>query len=188
MRDTETAALAATEYGLAYCTDETLVAVRKAGREAHRELKARRHNRWLLKERAAGGSVAMSNFMAGVTWALSCRAALRTWAGHSPPGGKRPQHGAPWLPWEMLACVRSQVKERGWHPIAAKTWADARGHLQAEMSRRDLPDWVEHQTVQFVIPMTNMPRQYGMVRWYDDGEGPGLNCTDFEEVNCGRMK
>jgi hypothetical protein len=100
-------------------------------KEARRELAARHVARLALKEQLSGGFSAMANFMAGVTWAMACRAALRESKEH-PPIGKKPAAGHMWLPWELLYAVRHQVKDRGWHPITSKSWSVVRDELAAE--------------------------------------------------------
>ena len=93
----------------------------------------------------------MANFMAGVTWALACRAALRESKGHTPVGGKRPQSGEMWLPRELLTAVRHQVKDRGWHPITAESWSKVRDNLIAE-ARPPRADSEGLSCTRFVIP------------------------------------
>ncbi len=104
-------------------------------RLTRRELTERWQETEALKERVAGGYRAMANFMAGVTWALACRVALRESKGHQPPGGKRPQSGEMWLPRELLYAVRHQVKARGWHPVTAESASTVLRNLGAECGR-----------------------------------------------------
>lgn len=117
-----------------------------------RELAERYEEREALKKRVSGGFEAMANFMAGVTWALACRTALRESKGHTPVGGKRPQSGEMWLPRELLYAVRHQVKDRGWHPITTTDWPTFRAHLLGEMApRRDVDG--PFSEVQFAVRM-----------------------------------
>lgn len=117
-----------------------------------RELHERYGAREALKERVLGGLDAMANFMAGVTWALACRAALRASKGHTPVGGERPQSGEMWLPYELLYAVRHQVKERGWHPITTEDWTMFRAHMLGEMAPRRDPGG-DFGAVQFAVRM-----------------------------------
>jgi len=81
----------------------------------------------------------LANFMAGVTWALMCRVALRGWRGHYPTGGTRPQSGAPWLPWETMAAHQRALHLAGWDPIMAPSWTYVRDHLLEHMERHPCP-------------------------------------------------
>lgn len=91
--------------------------------------------RWAVRQLEAverrHGFAGLDNFMAGVTHALACRAALRESKEH-PPIGKRPASGEMWLPREMLFAVRDQVKRRGWHPLTC-TANETLGHLRGEV-------------------------------------------------------
>lgn len=98
----------------------------------NKELESRYLAAEALKGRATGAFQGMANFMAGVTWALACRASLRESKGHLPAGGVRPQSGEMWLPRELLTAVRHQVKARGWHPITSTDWDTVRANLSAE--------------------------------------------------------
>jgi hypothetical protein len=125
---------------------------------ANRELGARWQAKEALNKRVAGGFGAMANFMAGVTWALACRAALRQSKEHA-GFGKRPQSGEMWLPRELLFAVRSQVRGRGWHPITAKDWPTVQAGLAQEQRgfHHQLDDGEFSPTgrmsaVKFVIP------------------------------------
>ncbi len=122
----------------------------KLVRMARRELEFRHAGREAFKEQLSGGFSAMANFMAGVTWALACRAALRESKGHTPVGGKRPQSGEMWLPRELLTAVRHQVKDRGWHPITTKDWGTVRAGLEAEAAAR-APMPQDYAEVRFAI-------------------------------------
>lgn len=109
----------------------------KLRRIAGRELETRHHIAEALNKRRAEGFRSLANFMAGVTWALACRAALRESKGHDPVHGKRPQSGEMWLPRELLYAVRHQVKQRGWHPITAATWTTVKDELLAEAAHAE---------------------------------------------------
>lgn len=129
----------------------------KLKRIINKELTARYQGTEALKERVAGGLQGMANVMAGVTWALACRQALRESKGHEPVGGKRPASGEMWLPRELLYAVRHQVKARGWHPITALNWGVVKANLEAE-ARPATPKTIdvfgEEVTVaKFVVPM-----------------------------------
>lgn len=76
----------------------------------------------------------MANFMAGVTWALACRASLRYSKGHQ-GYGKRPASGEMWLPRELLIAVRHQVKTAGWHPITSESAAVVLENLRNRNNR-----------------------------------------------------
>jgi hypothetical protein len=106
--------------------------VHKLVRLARRELSARHQEAEAYTERVVGARLAMANFMAGVTWALACRTALRESKGHDPVGGKRPAAGDMWLPREMLTAVRHQVKDRGWHPLSARSATEVIDNLKSE--------------------------------------------------------
>lgn len=128
--------------------------VHKLIRLARRELTDRHQAAEALNKRAADGFRAMANFMAGVTWALACRASLRESKGHDPAYGKRPAAGDMWLPRELLTAVRHQVKARGWHPITAPDWTNVQCNLEAEQRRtaRGVTPEQSFQAVQFRIP------------------------------------
>lgn len=100
---------------------------------ARREQRRRYLAAEALKERVGGAMQGMANVMAGVTWALLCRASLRASKGHLPVGGKRAASGEMWLPRELLTAVRHQVKERGWHPITSLNWETVRANYSAEL-------------------------------------------------------
>lgn len=102
-------------------------------RLGRQELKDRYVVQKLLERAAAEGYRGLANFMAGVTWALACRAALRKSKGHE-GFGKRPAAGDMWLPRELLYAVRHQVKELGWHPITAETWTTVQANLLSQAS------------------------------------------------------
>lgn len=122
-----------------------------------RELNARWQFDEALKEWKLEGFRGLANFMAGVTWAVACRAALRESKGHTPVGGKRAQSGEMWLPRELLTAVRHQVKDRGWHPITAPSAEAVLNELAAEdRARQPLPaDYAERfNAVRFVIPFS----------------------------------
>lgn len=125
----------------------------KVIRLTRRELAARHQAADALKERLSGGFSAMAKFMAGVTWALACRAALRESKGHDPSFGKRPAAGDMWLPRELLTAVRHQVKARGWHPITAPDWSNVQHNLMAEQARKGRPPEEAFAAVQFVVPL-----------------------------------
>lgn len=135
----------------------------KLKRIINRELTARYQATEALKERMAGGLQGMANVMAGVTWALACRQALRESKGHEPVGGKRPASGEMWLPRELLYAVRHQVKARGWHPITALNWDVVRANLAAEARAASRPpvsesihaelDGSRMSVAKFVVPM-----------------------------------
>lgn len=127
----------------------------KLVRMARRELASRWQEREAFKERLSGGYRAMANLMAGVAWAMACRQALRASKGHEPACGKRAQSGEMWLPRELLTCVRSQVKARGWHPITAASWLEFKDRLEGEerlasAATRAPTDAI--YTVQFAVP------------------------------------
>lgn len=88
------------------------------------------------RRRQGEGYRGLANFMAGVTWALACRATLRYSKDH-PGYGKRPASGEMWLPRELLTAVRSQVKAAGWHPITAES-AQVVLHNLANRNNREL--------------------------------------------------
>lgn len=121
---------------------------------SRRELESRWQFDEALKKWKAGGYRGLSNFMAGVTWAMACRQSLRQSKGHAPPGGQRAQSGQMWLPAELLYAVRHQVKDRGWHPITATSARVVLDNLQAEESAARVA--AHHgdslRAVKFVIP------------------------------------
>jgi hypothetical protein len=127
----------------------------RVAKMCRRELADRWAAREALKERAAAGFLGLANFMAGVTWAMSCRQALRGSKGHTPVNGRRAQSGEMWLPRELLYCVRNQVKDRTWHPLTAESWSVVKSNLEAEeRASRPLPaGYVDSfNAVRFVIP------------------------------------
>lgn len=134
--------------------------IQKMLRLGRAELKARHETLRLENQRAAEGYRGLANFMAGVTWALACRQALRESKDH-PGFGKRPAAGDMWLPRELLLAVRAQVKERGWHPITAASWGTVRERLLAEpryraglQREREVQEGVFHQQ-QFAVRMAS---------------------------------
>lgn len=88
----------------------------------------RQHKQWAF--------TGLANFMAGVTWALACRATLRASKEH-PPIGKGLASGEMWYPWEMVYAVRHEVAQRGWSPIGAKSAGDVVVKLLTESQRKD---------------------------------------------------
>lgn len=86
------------------------------------------------RQRAILGFMGLANFMAGVTWALACRASLRHSKEHR-GYGKRPASGEMWLPRELLYAVRHQVKDAGWHPITSETAAVVLENLRNRNNR-----------------------------------------------------
>lgn len=98
-----------------------------------KQLRRELHRRWVDGRadavRKRHGWIGLANFMAGVTWALACRDALRRSKGHLPTWGKRPQSGEMWLPKEMLTALRADIKDRGWSPLAAGCWSDVHSRL-----------------------------------------------------------
>ena len=119
--------------------------------ELHRRFVDRKTEEADALARAEGACKAMANFMAGVTWALAARESLRKSKGHTPAGGVRPQSGQMWTLREIITAVRSQVKERGWHPITAESWEVVRNSLQAEARGVREPDSMS--AVQFGVRM-----------------------------------
>lgn len=107
--------------------------VHKMLRLGRAELKQRHEDQKLEKARASEGYRGLSNFMAGVTWAMACRAALRESKGHEGVG-KRPAAGDMWLPRELLYAVRHQVKKLGWHPITADNWTTVQANMLSQAS------------------------------------------------------
>lgn len=124
--------------------------LRKLIKFARRELSERNAERWALKERLPGAFQGMANVMAGVTWALACRASLRASKGHRPAAGTRPASGEMWLPAELLKACRLDVKEKGWSPLTAPYFT----HFQAQFGKNyRAPDSDEPVDVQFAVRM-----------------------------------
>ena len=120
-----------------------------------------KHTRWLEDmadtEWRREGFGGLANFMAGVTWALACRAALRASKGHK-GFGKRPAAGNMWTPRELLSCVRHQVKELGWHPITSESAAVVMQNLEGQEAAARAPKHIDDgpfQAVQFGVRMAS---------------------------------
>lgn len=129
------------------------------------EKSTRYTERLQARARTLGGYRAMANFMAGVTWAMACRASLRASKGHEPMFGKRPAAGNMWLPRELLTAVRHQVKELGWHPITSASADVVIQNLKGQAAAANAPKHIQEDrlhTVQFAVRMA--APTYAMVR------------------------
>lgn len=92
----------------------------------------------------------LCNFMAGVTWAMACRASLRESKGHNPVG-KGLASGEMWFPWEMLYAARHEAKMRGWSPLSQQQASAVVTKLLTEAQRKTPPK--EAIAVQFQVRM-----------------------------------
>lgn len=75
------------------------------------------------------------NFMAGVTWAMACRSALRQSKHHTPHGGKRPASGEMWTPREIMKARGLHLARYEWDPLTAKDWDEVRRNLVATAAK-----------------------------------------------------
>lgn len=140
-------------------------------KNARREL-VRRHREAEASYKARQeGFQGLKNFMAGVTWALACRASLRKSKGHT-GFGKRPASGAPWMPWEILYAAREEVKEKHWSPLTQQSADAVLVRLNVQANRK--PEPTGDYAVSFKIPFA---KEYAQVN-IDVSDGfPGRSLT-----------
>lgn len=99
--------------------------LRKARKQTGRALKRARRVREALAEY-------FGNFMAGVTWATACRAALRESKRHAPTGGIRPASGECWTPREILKARGMHLARHEWDPLCAESWDQVKAEMLLE--------------------------------------------------------
>lgn len=139
-----------------FCRALTSKELRRIRKFSGLELKRRWQEGEDTRERLSWGWLGFANFMAGVTWALACRKALRESKNHTPSWGVRPASGEMWLPKEIMRARGLHLARREWDPLCAQDWYTVRDNLaadfrQAQREAERLKDPPE--VVKFIVPL-----------------------------------